>query len=349
MRKIRDVLFEENVFSSAVFLSGMLAIMVIFWLTMKRFIFGYFIWMDEVYSGTVLNYVYIAVGISIVWVIDDWCSNKSIIRMVTAGMTPIATVLALRWVFAGYITAKLLLAVMIIYSVFMAAQTIRVIVRKKRIRAAGKGLNNILTVLSAVSLIGMAGYCLTGMGLVNAPEDNVIAEAEDGQLWDSNQDILRPWKEETYAGLSDDEKRELFQQLVELECTYWGIEPVKLTVEEYDSESLMGYYVDEAYIISIREEMFDMPREEVMETLLHETHHAYVHKAVESVDWDDEDIEKNKDLRIYKELRRYKEGIENYVQADTDYNSYYNNPIEVAAREYSEEWTTRYLDYIDRI
>lgn len=64
--------------------------------------------------------------------------------------------------------------------------------------------------------------------------------------------------------------------------------------------------------------MFDMPREEVLDTLLHETHHAYVHKAVQSADWNDTD-------------------------------SYYNNPIEVAAREYAEEWGPKYLQYADSI
>ena len=146
-----------------------------------------------------------------------------------------------------------------------------------------------------------------------------------------------------------EEKKNLFQQLIDLECTYWGIEPVGLVVEEYESETLMGYYVDEGYTISIREEMFDLPREEVINTLLHETHHAYVHELVESVDWGDKNVEKNKNLRIYKELYKYKEGIENYISAETDYDSYYNNPIEVAAREYADEWTGNYLNYIDRI
>ena len=37
------------------------------------------------------------------------------------------------------------------------------------------------------------------------------------------------------------------------------------------------------------------------------------------------------------------------MQAREDYDSYYQNPIEVAAREYAEEWTYRYLEYIDNI
>lgn len=98
-----------------------------------------------------------------------------------------------------------------------------------------------------------------------------------------------------------------------------------------------------------REEMFDMPREEVLDTLLHETHHAYVHKAVQSVNWNDKNIEENKELRLYKDLQLYKQGIDNYISADVDPDSYYNNPIEVAAREYAEEWGPKYLQYADSI
>lgn len=349
MRKIRELLFTENEFSAAVFPFGMMAIMGIVWMLMKGFIFRYFIWQNEIHSGVFLNFIYVAVGVLNAWIVDDWCKNRSIIRMVTAGVTPLGTVLTLRWLFSGFITPKLLIAVMITYSVFIAFQTIRIIMKKKKLRVIGRALNNILAALSVISIIGMWGYCLTGMDTADEPAASSIKMAEDGELWDSNQDMLRLWKEDTYTELSDEEKKNLFQQLIDLECAYWGIEPVKLVVEEYESETLMGYYVDEDHIISIREEMFGLPREEVINTLLHETHHAYVHKLMESVDLRDKNIEKNKNLRIYKELYKYKEGIENYISAETDYDSYYNNPIEVAAREYAEEWTVNYLNYIDRI
>lgn len=349
MRKIRELLFTENEFSAAVFPFGMMAIMGIVWMLMKGFIFRYFIWQNEIHSGVFLNFIYVAVGVLNSWIVDDWCKNRSIIRMVTAGVTPLGTVLTLRWLFSGFITPKLLIAVMITYSVFIAFQTIRIIMKKKKLRVIGRALNNILAALSVISIIGMWGYCLTGMDTADEPAASSIKMAEDGELWDSNQDMLRLWKEDTYTDLSDEKKKTLFQQLIDLECAYWGIEPVELVVEEYESETLMGYYVDENHIISIREEMFGLPREEVINTLLHETHHAYVHKLMESVDLRDKNIEKNKNLRIYKELYKYKEGIENYISAETDYDSYYNNPIEVAAREYAGEWTVNYLNYIDRI
>lgn len=34
--------------------------------------------------------------------------------------------------------------------------------------------------------------------------------------------------------------------------------------------------------------------------------------------------------------------VRNYGSADVDPDGYYNNPIEVAAREYAEEWTWKY-------
>ena len=319
----------ENAFSATIFPFGMMAIMVIVWMLMKRFIFGYFIWQDEVHSGVFLHYIYLAVGVLNAWFVDDWCENRSIIRMAAAGLTPLAVVLTLRWLFSGFITPKLLIAILITYCIFTVFQIIRIIAKKKKLRVIGRGLNNILTVLTVISIIGMSGYCLTGMDTVDEPAASSITVAEDGKLWDSNQEMLRSWKEDAYEDLSDEEKKKLFQQLIDLECTYWGIEPVGLVVEEYDSETLMGYYV--------------------INTLLHETHHAYVHELVESVDWGDKNVEKNKNLRIYKELYKYKEGIENYISAETDYDSYYNNPIEVAAREYADEWTGNYLNYIDRI
>lgn len=352
MRKMGSYFFEENEFSSNMFFGGMTVITVVLWFLLKKFILGYYFWQDEICDGVILHYIYIGIGALNAWFVSEWCRNKSLFRMVTAGLTPVATVMSLRWFFSGFVTAKILLMFMSAYIVCMLFQIIKSVLKKKKTRIIGIGINNILSVLTAASMIGMAGYCFTGMDLVESPSSGLadsVVVSDDGRSWDSNQDVLKLWKENVYMELSGEEKKKLFQETINLECVYWGIEPVKLEVETYESESLMGYYVDQYYIISIRKEMFDMPRDEVIDTLLHETHHAYVHKAVQSVDWDDKKIEKNKELRVYKDLQLYKEGIENYVPAEVDPVGYYNNPIEVAAREYAEEWTWKYLEYIDSL
>lgn len=350
MRKVGSYLLKENELSRNVFFFGMTGITVALWFLLKKFILGYYFWQDEIRDGVILHYIYIGVGSLNAWFVSEWCRNKSLFRMIMVGLTPLATVMSLRWFFQGFVTAKILLLFMVVCTVYILFQIICFVIKKKRIRIISVGVNNILAVLTVVSMIGMAGYCFTGMDLVSAPSSTLADAAvvsDDGRSWGSNQNILKQWKENIYTELSDEEKKDLFQETINLECQYWGIEPVKLEVETYESETLMGYYVDKYYVISIRKEMFDMPRDEVLNTLLHETHHAYVHKAVQSVDWDDKNIEKNKELRVYKDLQMYKQGIENYVSADVDPDGYYNNPIEVAAREYAEEWTWRYLEYIE--
>lgn len=352
MKNTGSSLFKGNEFSSTVFFAGMIGTEIILWFLMKKFILGYYFWQDKIHDGRLLNYIYIAVGVLNIWFVSGRCRKRSMFRMITAGVTPLATVMSLRWFFLGFITAKILLIIMAAYILFMLFRMIKVVLKKKKIRIIGAGMNNIFTVLTVVSMIGMMGYCLTGMDLTAAPLTGSVTStvaSDDGRSWNLNKDTLKLWKENIYTKLSDEEKKRLFQDTVDLECLYWGIDPVKLEVETYNSETIMGYYADKYYVISIRKEMFDKPRDEVMNTLLHETHHAYVHKAVRSVDWDDREIEKNKELRVYKELQLYKQGIENYVSPDEDTDLYYNNPIEVAAREYAEEWTWKYMEYIDSI
>ena len=354
VRKLWDGLFKENSRIADVFPLGMSAVMIILWLLLKDSLFAYFFWDDEIHSGSILYFVYVVTGVVNIWIVPDWCGNKSLMRMLAAGAAPAAAVMCLRWFFAGFITAKILVICAAVYTAVMLFQVIAAIVRKntvkrKKARIAGIGLNNILSVLTVISLAGMAGYCLTGMDSVDISGIARETVVDRGRAWDSNRELLKLWQEESYNELTDKEKQSLFQDLISLECMYWGIEPVNLEVETYESETRIGYYVNEYYVISIRKEMFDMPREKAMNALLHETHHAYVHKAVESVDWDDKKVEENRELRFYKDLYMYKEGIENYILPEEDYDGYYNNSIEVAAREYAEEWTWRYLQYIDAI
>ena len=348
MTRVRNCLVKESEFSSAIFPIGVIGLTLVLGIMLKKYILGYYFWLDEIHNGTLFFYTYIIVGSLNAW-FSDRCRNKSFLRMLTAGLTPIAVVMSLRWFFLGFITARLLMLFMIICSAYIVFQIVTNFLQKKKIRIISIGINKWLSVLTMVSMIGMSGYCLTGMDLVDIQTVGSIVASDDGRSWDSNRDTLRLWKENIYTDLSDQEKKSLFQDTIILECLYWGIDPVILELETYKSETLMGYYSDQYYTISIREEMFDMSREEVLDTLLHETHHAYVHKAVQSVDWNDKNIEENKELRLYKDLQLYKQGIDNYISADVDPDSYYNNPIEVAAREYAEEWVPKYLQYADSI
>lgn len=349
MKKMKAFILKENEFSSAGFWYGAAVIMIALNILMNKILFGHFFWQDEIHNGIMFRYIYLVVGALAIWFVPDWCRNRSFLRMLIVGITPATVVMSLRWFFSGYVIAGVLLAFMVVYSACIIYQIIRSLMQKKKIEIIGKGFSKLLEVLGVVSIIGMTGYCLTGMNMVDANTVGAIVSADDGHLglWGSNRNTLKLWKEDIYCGLSDKEKEKLFQDTVTLECQYFGIDPVKVEVEELEPETVMGYYSDDFYTITIRKEMFDMTREEVLDTLLHESHHAYVHQAVESVDW--KAIEENKELRLYKDILNWKQGIENYISADVDQESYQNNPIEVAAREYSGEWVPDLLEFADSL
>lgn len=352
MQKIRKALFEENRISNWIFTVGMMTIIFTIWFLQKQFILAPFFWKGRLYDGIYLHFTYATIAFFYLW-FTDYCKNKSIIRMLTSGLTPIAFVACLRWCFSGFFAAIILIIIIITYSVFIIAQMVGIILkgRKNKVKIIGKGINKILYYLSVFAIIGCSCYYLTEKVTADekvVDDENVISEADENLL-ESNSDVLRLWKKDIYSQLSEEEKKELYQKLINLECHYWGIEPIKLVVETYDSETINGYYNNSEYIISISKERFKASRSSVMRTLLHETHHAWINKVVESIDWEDEKIEENKQLRLYKVLYVYKEGIENYIPSEIDYDMYYNNPIEISARKYAEDRTEKYLEYIDGI
>lgn len=347
MKKIRRSFCKENKFSSCIFPYGVIGITVISGICFKKIMLGHFFWQDKLYNGSLFLYIYIVISLLDIWLVSKWCTNKSLLRMIITGLNPIGTVMTLRWCLSGFTMAKIILLFMIIYSVYIIYQIMIRFIKKKKIRIIGNGLNKLFAVLGAASVIGMAGYCLTGMDMVQVQPENSLATEDDSYIWEINRDILKLWKKDIYAGLSHQEKENLFQNTVIIDCQYWGIEPVKLQVKTFEPETVLGYYSEDDYTISIRKELLDMPREKVLNALLHETHHAYVHMAVESVDWTDKNVKKNKNLRFYKELLRYKQGMENYVSAEEDEESYYNNPLEVSAREYAQEWGPILLQMAD--
>lgn len=52
---------------------------------------------------------------------------------------------------------------------------------------------------------------------------------------------------------------------------------------------------------------------------------------------------------MYADAYIFKNASEHYTAPEEDKEEYYNNALEVAAREYTEEWVWKYLEYIDEI
>lgn len=333
--------FKEYLYDDGVFYTALLFLIISGKTTLR-----YISYRSVVISSMTLLGIYWVLESLYGSVVMNSLKKKNLLWMVVIACSPWLVIRYIRWLATENPAARILLWVFGAYSLVILFQVAAHWFLKKgrKLKIFKRGLTKILSCLSLVALLGQGGY----LWEFQRPPQTLasVKSAEEGKLWESNQDYLKNWKEEIYETLTDDEKRELFQKLVELECLYLGIEPMNVEVEQYLSNSLLGYYNHEDRIISISKEMLEASREEAMETLLHESHHAYAHRAADSVSWKDKDL---MELRMYKDAFRWKKGFENYTSSMYNYEDYYNNPVEVDARAYSEKWTPVYLEYVDSL
>lgn len=164
-----------------------------------------------------------------------------------------------------------------------------------------------------------------------------IVKAEAGEIWDCNQEYLAYWKTDRFKMLSEQERIELCEKLIQIECMYYEMEPLHIVIEEYPQSNRLGYYSHSDRLISISSSVITGSRSELLDTLLHEFHHSYAHTLVEEKGFSSQ------------EAALYKTGLRTYRNDRKTWDNYYSNPIEVAAREYAAEWTNYYLTYVDSI
>lgn len=147
--------------------------------------------------------------------------------------------------------------------------------------------------------------------------------------------------------LSVAEKERVIRSIALIEKEELGIsDAVEITVfTEKMSDYTCGYYTDSSKEIFVNYKYLNEGDvEDVLQTILHEMHHAFVYYTIDSIDYKSELVQEN---YYYKQAREWKENTENYISADIDYDEYRNQPIEADARAYAEERVNVYLKYIN--
>lgn len=167
-------------------------------------------------------------------------------------------------------------------------------------------------------------------------EEKVVIPHEDKIA-----DLLK-WDELNVA-----EKERVIRSIALIEKIELGISnDVEITVStEKMSDYTCGYYIDSSKEIFINYKYLNEGElEEVLQTILHEMHHAFVHYTIENIDYESELV---KDNYYYKQAREWKENVDNYISSDSDFDEYQNQPIEADARAYAEERVAFYLRYVE--
>ena len=158
---------------------------------------------------------------------------------------------------------------------------------------------------------------------------------------DKISDLLK-WDE-----LNVTEKERVIRSIALIEKEELGISnDVEITVlTEKMSDYTCGYYIDSSKEIFINFKYLNEGKlEDVLQTILHEMHHAFVHYTIENIDYESELVQEN---YYYKQAREWKENVGNYISSDSDFDKYQNQPIELDARAYAKERVEYYLKYIE--
>lgn len=153
-------------------------------------------------------------------------------------------------------------------------------------------------------------------------------------------DLLK-WDE-----LNAAEKERVIRSIALIEKEELGIgNEVEISVSSKKMpDNTYGYYIDLSKEIFINyKHLNEDTIENVLQTILHEMHHAFVYYTVDSINYEAKLVQDN---YYYKQAREWKENLDNYISSDSDFDEYQNQPIEADARAYSEERVKVYMEYI---
>lgn len=349
MKKIRSLLFRANAFAKKHTAYLTLLLSTVIGTVFSEKLFTYFLYHEKVMKGSRLLLFYIILTGCMMFCVV--CSkNKTLLRITLSGMTPACTFLTFHWWAEGVWEAKLIVAVFALYILWLLIQAvIRKYHGRKTRHLWTKIIYKSFSVLIGLSFLGTLGYGMSRATPAETKVQKVSTEIYGDRGWDENRRMLSMWQGDVYITLDNREKKELWQDLVDLESRYWGIEPPTVEVEQYEAESERdGYYSKADQMISVTSKAWYYSRERMLEILLHEVNHAYTQAVADSVNWEDQ-YEDDHTLRMYADAYIFKNASEHYTAPEEDKEEYYNNAMEVAAREYTEEWVWKYLEYIDEI
>lgn len=108
-------------------------------------------------------------------------------------------------------------------------------------------------------------------------------------------------------------------------------------------ESTCGYYLDFSNEIFINYKYLNEGEpEDVIRTILHEMHHAFVYYTIDTIDFEAE-----QGGEFYERAKEWDYNADHYIEASVDFYGYLEQPIEFDARTYAAERDDFYLNYIN--
>lgn len=209
--------------------------------------------------------------------------------------------------------------------------------RKQAMNLAGRGITYILI----VTLVGTEVVTTFADKLPSIKPNQTIQELMQSHAYELSKDdpILANLKDSVWRGLSDSERIEILQHVAEIEQIYLGIPAENiLTVKKSILEpQTLGQFCNSTYEIKIQADHLKDPSFNVLQTLLHECHHALARKEVELLETLPE---KYQSLYLFRDVTKYQQEEGNYISEGP---GYFAQLLEIDAESYSKERLNDYL------
>ncbi len=182
--------------------------------------------------------------------------------------------------------------------------------------------------------------------LLSPAEETLNTTNAYEDLFQNNTELWSLLGEEQWKKSSIEERIIIMQRLVDFEANRFGMPTIKLTAGMIGIFTL-GAYDNESNEMWINtEHLTTASVDQCIQTICHESHHAFVDFLVENLPWDNPALNSS----YFNEIRTWAQNQKNYKNVWEDgEDEYLNQPLEVSARTYAIGETALIMGYVEEI
>lgn len=217
-------------------------------------------------------------------------------------------------------------------------------IKKRRRKLAVSA--SLVAAVFVLAFPGVAGlfYAAADVPLARPTEKPVISETVKTGEYTVNPQLMLSLGEAEWVEKNADERINILKELLDSETTYLGVPPVPLSGDKLERRTLGTY---NAMLRKIEIDYTHLSSSKAMdcvETICHEARHAYQHHVVRTLDWENDDVANG---FYFRQARAWKEDFDTSLP-DKSYLTYYNQSIEIDAREYAGQRVAYYKKQIQQ-
>lgn len=198
-------------------------------------------------------------------------------------------------------------------------------------------------IASLVIMLPVATSSLLYGTVLNSKAEVVKVYGDEHSL-KANIEVISDIEPSRWETLSIETKLLVAEKIINCQARYYGLSHEILVGTDDLPTGTLAYYRDSTHQVVIDlEHLKNAYSYEVLETLIHEVHHAYQHDQVELyLNLDKED----RNLLMFYDASVYMEEFADYKDGDENFYAYYTQLAEIRAREAGE---TESLEYIEAV